>query len=59
MLNLEKWRISYGRQGYKGIFSKTSIFFPVCDNGDLNSSYINEIVRNSYHFNSVQKCLKN
>lgn len=59
MLNLEKWRISYGRQGYKGLFSKTNIFLPVDDKGNVNEEYINRVVRNSYHFDMVKNCLKN
>lgn len=58
MLNFEKWRISYGRQGYKGLFSKTNIFLPTTTDDQIDSTYIKEIIENSYHFESIKKCLK-
>lgn len=57
MLNLEKWRISYGRQGYKGLFAKTKIFLPVNIDNSLNIEYMKKIIKNAYHFDMVRKCL--
>jgi len=57
MINKEKWRISYGRQCYKTIFSKTNIFLPINKDETLNYKYINRIVTSSYNFNMVEQYL--
>ena len=44
MLNTVKWRYSYGRQCYKGKYSKTKITLPVADSGDLDFEYMESMV---------------
>lgn len=58
MINRERWRISYGRQCYKTIFSKTNIFMPVNDNNNLDYEYMRTVVSNSYKFSAIKSFLK-
>lgn len=53
MINLQKWRFSYGRQPYKRIFSKLSIPLPLKD-GNLDEDYIEIIVKNCYGWNIIE-----
>jgi hypothetical protein len=59
MIRLQKWRFSYGRQPYKRIFSKTSIFLPVRDNDSIDEDYIEALLRNSYGWEKVESKLGN
>lgn len=53
MINLQKWRFSYGRQPYKRVFLKLSIPLPK-KNGELDESYIEKIVKNCYGWGVVE-----
>lgn len=55
MINRERWRVSYGRQCYKAIFSKTNIFLPVNKDGSLDHAYMKQIVSNGYNFGRVKQ----
>lgn len=57
MINLQKWRFSYGRQPYKRIFSKTRIFLPVNNNGEIDEDYIEELVTNCYGWAMIERHL--
>lgn len=57
MINLQKWRFSYGRQPYKRIFSKTRIFLPINDNGEIDEDYIEELVTNCYGWTMIERHL--
>lgn len=46
LLNMVKWRYSYGRQCYKGNFERTVIFLPIASDGKPNEAYIESIVTN-------------
>jgi hypothetical protein len=56
MINLQKWRFSYGRQPYKRIFSKTKIFMPM-KNGEIDEDYIEKLVKNCYGWDIIEKQL--
>ncbi len=57
MLNLQKWRYSYGRQCYKAKFSSATISLPVQDNSDLNESYMRSVVENTTYWSIIQAAL--
>lgn len=57
MINRERWRVSYGRQCYKAIFSKTNIYLPVMKDGSLDHDYMKNIVSNAYNFKRVKQHL--
>lgn len=44
MLNLQKWRYSYGRQCYKTKFSVVKIPLPVQGDNELNETYMKSVV---------------
>ena len=44
MLNMVKWRYSYGRQCYQSRFSKTEFTLPVTGNGHLDFEYMEAMV---------------
>jgi hypothetical protein len=56
MINLQKWRFSYGRQPYKRVFSTVIIPLPV-KNGQIDEDYIEHVVNNCYGWNGVKKQL--
>ena len=57
MINLQKWRFSYGRQPYKRIFSKTSIFLPINIDNDIDEAYIEKLVSSCYGWQTVKNKL--
>ena len=59
MINLQRWRFSYGRQPYKRIFSKTKIFLPVNNEGEIDENYIEEVVTNCYGWTMIENHLPN
>lgn len=59
MINRERWRVSYGRQCYKAIFSKTNIFLPVKQEDEINYAYMREMVENSYNYPEVKSYIEN
>lgn len=44
ILNIERWRYSYGRKCYKNKLDKTTIKLPVNKNNELDEDYIEEIM---------------
>ncbi len=54
MLNLQKWRYSYGRQCYKVKFSTTKIQLPIMDDGKLDESYMKTVVENTDYWPLVK-----
>lgn len=57
MINLQKWRFSYGRQPYKRIFSKTEIFLPIRENGEIDEDYLEKLVTNYYGWSMIEEKL--
>lgn len=53
MINLQKWRFSYGRQPYKRVFLKLSIPLPKIAE-KLDEDLIENIVKNCYGWNIVE-----
>ncbi len=56
MINLQRWRFSYGRQPYRRIFSSINIPLPIKD-GEIDEDYIETVVKNSYGWNIVERQL--
>jgi len=56
-LNKVKWRYSYGRQCYKRIFQKTTIFLPIKEGGELDEEYMKEIVINQPYWKAFKNTL--
>jgi hypothetical protein len=54
MLNLVKWRYSYGRQCYQRRFAKTEFIMPVTESGRLNYEYMESRVREIPYWPFVQ-----
>ena len=46
MVNMVRWRYSYGRQCYKNMFAKTEVVLPVTEAGDLDTKYMTTLVNN-------------
>lgn len=55
MIDFVKWRYSYGRQCYKRKFAKTEITLPVKANGELDTTYMTEVVESTTYWPSVQE----
>jgi hypothetical protein len=53
-LNTAKWRYSYGRQCYKTKLANTGLFLPVIESGDIDTSYMEAIVRNTTYWPLVE-----
>lgn len=53
-INKVKWRYSYGRQCYKGLFEKTIVYLPLKDNGDLDEDYMQRIVENEPYWKAFK-----
>lgn len=47
MLNLQKWRYSYGRKCFKGKLERLEIEIPLKDNGGIDEDYIIRLLPNS------------
>jgi hypothetical protein len=54
MINMEKWRCSYGRQLYREKFSKTTIFLPVNEQGDIDEEYMKNAVESCSYWGIVK-----
>ena len=54
MLNMVKWRYSYGRQCYQTRFSKTGFVLPVTGDGELDYAYMEAIVSQAPYWPLVQ-----
>lgn len=50
MLNLQKWRYSYGRQCYKAKFSAVTIPLPVQGQDELDESYMESVATNTTYW---------
>lgn len=50
MLNMVRWRYSYGRQCYKTKFSKTEVLLPVTEAGELDEVYMAALVENARYW---------
>lgn len=59
MLNEVKWRFSYGRQCYKGKFSKTNIPLPTTEAGTLDYSYMKSEVEAVSYWPYVKAVFEN
>ena len=59
MLNLQKWRYSYGRQCYKVKFSAIKVQLPIIDGDSLNENYMKTIVENTDYWPLVKVALPN
>lgn len=55
LLNMVKWRYSYGRQCYKGNFERTVILMPIAGDGKPNEVYIESIVTNQPYWEEFNK----
>jgi type I restriction enzyme M protein len=56
MINLQRWRFSYGRQPYRRIFSSINIPLPIKDR-EIDEDYIETVVKNSYGWGIVERQL--
>ena len=54
MLNMVKWRYSYGRQCYQNRFSKTEFVLPVTSGGELDYPYMEAVVGQAPYWPLVQ-----
>ena len=59
MINQVKWRYSYGRQCYKTKFAQTKIYLPVNNNGELNESFIEHVIKNTTYWSLIENELEN
>jgi hypothetical protein len=59
VLNKVKWRYSYGRQCYKGVFQKTMLSLPINSKGEIAEDYIEMIARNQPYWNDLSEKLLN
>ena len=55
MLNTVKWRYSYGRQCYKGKYSKTKVMLPVTASGGLDFEYMETVVNATPYWPIVER----
>ena len=54
MLNMAKWRYSYGRQCYQTRFAKTKVLLPITDDGALDHAYMEAIVSDIPYWSFVK-----
>lgn len=54
ILNMVKWRYSYGRQCYKNKFAKTEIMLPINKSGRLDYSYMDSLLMNIKYWNLIK-----
>lgn len=54
MLDMVKWRYSYGRQCYQNRFAKTEFILPVTDDGELDYAYMDAVVSQVPYWPLVQ-----
>ena len=57
MLNLQKWRYSYGRQCYKTKFSATTVALPIQGTSDLDEAYMKAVVQSTSYWPVVTGAL--
>lgn len=57
MLNLQKWRYSYGRQCYKTKFSAITVPLPVQGENNLDESYMKSVIEHTSYWNATQEAL--
>lgn len=57
MINLQKWKFSYGRQPYKRVFSKIKVMLPTKYN-DIDEDYIEKLIKNCYGWEIIEKHLQ-
>jgi hypothetical protein len=55
MINLTKWRYSYGRQCYKAKFAQTKIYLPIKGNEDLDENLMKRIITNTSYWSFLAK----
>ncbi len=58
MINMVKWRYSYGRQCYKTKLAKTALILPVNETGELDENYMETITKNTKYWNLVETTIK-
>lgn len=58
MINKMKWRYSYGRQCYRGKFSKTEIYLPILQSGKIDHKYIEKLVSGCLGWDVISKYLE-
>lgn len=58
MLNLVKWRYSYGRQSYLTKFAKTEIWLPVTESGELDIEYMETMTKSTKYWTLVQASIE-
>jgi hypothetical protein len=58
MLNLQKWRYSYGRQCYKTKFSALTIPLPVQAKNALDESYMKSVVENTTYWSVIRAVME-
>ena len=59
MIDLVKWRYSYGRQCYKRKFAKTEITLPVLKDGNLDREYMTEVATSTLHWPLIEAVFNN
>ena len=58
MMDMVKWRYSYGRQCYQGRFAKTEFHLPVTDAGELDHGYMEAAVKGSPYWPLVEQAFQ-
>ena len=58
MLNMVKWRYSYGRQCYKTKFATTKFFLPITRAGELDEDYMEMMVRSTKYWRLVEASIE-
>ena len=59
MLDMVKWRYSYGRQCYQSRFAKTEFALPITDDGGLDHAYMEAMVKGIPYWTFVETCFQN
>ena len=58
MMDMVKWRYSYGRQCYQGRFAKTEFHLPVTDAGELDHGYMEAAVKGIPYWPFVEQAFQ-
>ena len=59
MLDMVKWRYSYGRQCYQGRFAKTEFPLPITEDGGLDHAYMEAMVTGTPYWSLVEAAFQN
>lgn len=54
MINMVKWRYSYGRQCYRTKFAETEIILPITETGELDEKYMEAMTKSAKYWRLVE-----